>query len=99
MAERNVRINAILSCDNKHFRQEARMSKACFAKLVGLIEGHAVFYNNGFREQAPPYQQLLVTLFRLGKYGNGASVAHMVNVFSISDGTIENYTWRCILAI
>lgn len=42
---RVIRIEGVLGYDDRHFRQEVRMSKACFWHLVGLIDRHPVFYN------------------------------------------------------
>ncbi|KAJ9093559.1 hypothetical protein QFC21_006400, partial [Naganishia friedmannii] len=66
------RFESILSYDDRHFRMEARMSKVCFWRLVDHIKDNPVFSNQSHREQDPVQHQLLVTLFRLGKYGNGA---------------------------
>ncbi|KAI9907540.1 hypothetical protein PsorP6_016536 [Peronosclerospora sorghi] len=41
----------------------------------------------------------MVTLKRFGCFGNGASVGMLARFFRISEGTIEFYTYRCIMAI
>jgi hypothetical protein len=96
---RAVRIEGVLGYDDRHFRQEARMSKACFDKVVDLIKNDPVFHNNSTKEQDPVEYQLLVTLFRLGKHGNGSSVAHTASYFQLGDGTVNKYTSRSLAAI
>ncbi|OAV86577.1 hypothetical protein PTTG_12613, partial [Puccinia triticina 1-1 BBBD Race 1] len=43
--------------------------------------------------------QLLVALSHLGLAGNGASPHILAQLFNICEGTVENFTKRCILAI
>ncbi len=45
-----------------------------FQTILTLIEEHPVFTNNSNNAQTPVEQQLAVTLFRMGRYGNGALV-------------------------
>jgi len=96
---RVIRIEGVLAYDDRHFRQEARMSKACFWRLVELLQDDEVFHNRSTREQDPVSHQLLVTLFRLGKHGNGSSVSHTASYFQLGDGTVVRYTMRCFSAI
>lgn len=98
-AIRAARIELILNYDDRHFRQEARMSKMCFWRLNDLLKDNPVFSNASYRYQDPTHHQLLVTLFRLGKYGNGSGVGHTASYFALGDGTTEIYTWRCLKAI
>lgn len=96
---RVVRIEGVLAYDDRHFRQEARMSKACFWRLVELLQDDEVFHNRSTRDQDPVCHQLLITLFRLGKHGNGSSVSHTASYFLLDDGTVIKYTFRCFSAI
>lgn len=96
---RAVRVEIVLSWDERHFGLEARMSKNCFWKLVERIKDNEVFTNQSQRDQDPVHHQLLVTLFRLGKYGNGAAIGHTASFLSLGDGTTEIFTWRCLKAI
>lgn len=96
---RAVRMEGMLGCDDRHFRQEARMSEQCSAKVVSLIEHDEVFQNRSTKEQDPVQYQLLVTLFRLGKHGNGSIVAHISSYFVLGDGTVNKYTSGCLAAI
>lgn len=98
-AIRAGRIEIVFGYDDRHFRIEARMSKVCFWKLVDIIKDNPVFSNQSNREQDPVHHQLLVTLFRLGKYGNGAGIGSTASYLCCGDGTAELYTWRCLKAI
>ena len=51
-----------------------RVSPLVFLTVLDLIEDHAIFKNDTNLAQTPVEQQLVVTLFRMGRYGNGASV-------------------------
>lgn len=96
---RAARVEIVLSYDERRFRQEPRMSKICFWRLVEDIKDNPVFSNQRHRYQDPVHHQLLVTLFRLGKYGNGAGVGHTASYLGLGDGTTEVFTWRCLKAI
>lgn len=74
------------------------MSKACFWRLVEIIRDDEVFHNKSYRDQDPVAHQLLVTLFRLGKHGNGSSVAHTASYFQLGDGSVVKFTFRCFSA-
>jgi hypothetical protein len=60
-----------------------------FQVLLDLIEGHPVFSNNSNNPQAPVQTQLAVTLYRMGRYGNGASVLDIAHHAGISEGAVE----------
>ena len=96
---RAARIEIIFGFDDRHFRIEARMSKVCFWRLVDLLKDNPVFSNQSYRDQDPVHHQLLITLFRLGKYGNGAGIGHTASYLCCGDGTAEIYTYRCLKAI
>jgi hypothetical protein len=52
------------------------MEPETFDLLVSNISNHGAFHNNSVSgpEQMPVDRQLLITLQRLGNYGNGVSV-------------------------
>ena len=85
--------------DDRRFKQEARMSREKFKRLVNMIQGHHVFQNNSIMPQHPVEVQLLVALRSFGAYGNGASIGHIARYFRVSEGTVVNFTNRCIDAI
>lgn len=69
--------------DDGRFRQEARMSKQSFLRVLQLIERHPVF-ETSHRPQHPVMTQLLVALTNFGTYGNGASVGRIARLYGIS---------------
>ncbi|KAI9918412.1 hypothetical protein PsorP6_011347 [Peronosclerospora sorghi] len=81
------------------FKQEFRMSKEAFVQIVSLIQDNHVFHNNSRSPQRPVNEHMMVTLKRFGCFGNGVSVRMLATFFRISEGTVELYTNRCIMAI
>jgi hypothetical protein len=49
--------------------------------------------------QTPVAQQLAITLYRMGRFGNAASLEDLARVGGCSEGSVENYTERCFEAI
>jgi hypothetical protein len=76
-----------------------RMSPESFQLLHTLIQDHPVFTNGSNNAQTPVENQLAVTLFRMGRYGNGASVMDIARQAGCSEGAVEAYTSRCFEAI
>jgi hypothetical protein len=76
-----------------------RVSPLVFLSLLDLIEDHNVFRNDANLSQTPVEKQLAVALFRMGRYGNGASVEDIARGAGCSEGSVENYTNRCFEAI
>jgi hypothetical protein len=76
-----------------------RVSPQVFDVILYFIHDHPVFYNNSNNPQAPVQTQLAVTLYRMGRYGNGASVKDIARIVGISEGSVENYTEHCLVAI
>ncbi|KAI7950102.1 hypothetical protein MJO28_008923 [Puccinia striiformis f. sp. tritici] len=64
----------LFSLDDIRFKQEFRMCQESFHQLVSEIRDHPVFQNRSNIPQRPVQDQLMVTLKRMGTYGNGASV-------------------------
>lgn len=63
-----------------------RVSPDVFDIILALIQDHPVFTNNSNNSQAPVCTQLAVTLYRLGRYGNAASVKDIAMMLGISEG-------------
>lgn len=86
---------------NMHHRfvRMLRCSPRSFNILHEMIKDHEVFHNNSNNPQTPVEIQLAVTLFRLGRYGNGASVGDIACNTGISEGSVVNFTARCFTAI
>jgi hypothetical protein len=69
-----------------------RVSPHIFDIVLSLIEHHPVFRNNSNHPQAPVEVQLVVTLYRTGRCGNGASIQDIARAAGCSEGSVENYT-------
>lgn len=70
-----------------------------FQTILTLIEDHRVFTNDSNNAQTPVEQQLAVTLFQMGRYGNGASLEDIAHQAGCSKGSVEIYMDRCFEAI
>ena len=82
-----------------HFESMLRVSPYVYEVLTNLICDHAVFQNNTHYQQTPVWIQLAITLYRLGHYGNSASVHDVARNFGFSEGSVENFTQRCFTAL
>jgi hypothetical protein len=76
-----------------------RVSPLVFLTILDLIEDHPVFQNDTNLGQTPVEQQLAVTLFQMGRYGNDASIEHIAWAAHCSEGSVKNYTKHCFKAI
>ena len=84
---------------HERFQHMLRVSPFVFQVLVELIKDHPIFHNNSNNPQAPVETQLAVTLFRMGRFGNAASLEDIAREAGCSEGTVELYTERCFTAI
>ncbi|KAG6897142.1 hypothetical protein C0992_003800 [Termitomyces sp. T32_za158] len=75
------------------------VSPLVFNTILTLIEDHPIFQNDSNHSQASVEDQLAVTLFWMGRYGNGASVEDIAWIAGISEGSVLNYTEQCFTAI
>ncbi|KAG6834449.1 hypothetical protein H0H93_009567 [Arthromyces matolae] len=85
--------------DHNRFTNMFRVSPYIFNILLQLIQFHPIFTSQSNVSQAPVEVQLAVTLFRMGRYGNGASIQDIARQMGCSEGSVENYTNRCFDAI
>jgi hypothetical protein len=85
--------------DHNRFQGMFRVSPLVFQVILELIQDHKVFQNNSNTPQTPVDIQLAVALYRLGHYGNAASVQDVARMAGIGDGSVENFTYRCFDAI
>lgn len=85
--------------DYQRFINMLRVSPQVFEALLHLIENHNVFQNNSNNSQLPVEKQLAITLYRMGRFGNGASLEDVARISGSSEGTVVNYTNRCFKAI
>lgn len=63
------------------------------------MKDHPVFHNNSTQEQIPVDYQLAITLYRMGRFGNGASIEDIANIAGISEGGVLRCTRHCFDAI
>ena len=82
-----------------HFESMLRVSPLIFDVILNLIKDHPVFHSNSNVPQTGVKFQLTITLYRLGHYGNAASVGDIAGNFGYSEGAIELFTRRCFQAI
>ncbi|KAI0075045.1 hypothetical protein K474DRAFT_1600545, partial [Panus rudis PR-1116 ss-1] len=69
------------------FHNMLRLSPEAFQVLLNTIDAHPIFYNDSNHPQAPIEFQLAVTLYRMGRYGNGASCEDIARTAGISTGS------------
>ncbi|KNE91078.1 hypothetical protein PSTG_15474 [Puccinia striiformis f. sp. tritici PST-78] len=81
----------LFSLDDAWFKQEFWMLQGSFHQLVSEMQAHPVFQNQSNIPQRPVRDQLMVTLKRMGTYGNGASVGMLARFFRISEETVILY--------
>ncbi|KAF7297512.1 DDE Tnp4 domain-containing protein [Mycena indigotica] len=85
--------------DLHNFVNIVRISPFVFASIVTMIENDPVFQNNSQNEQTPVDKQLAVTLYRMGRYGNGGSVDDVARFAGVGHGSVTLFTSRCFDAI
>jgi hypothetical protein len=81
------------------FIKLVRVTPHTFLRILGDIEGNPVFQNESNHPQAPVEVQLAVALWRLGRFGNAASMDDCAFMSGIGHGTVVAYTDRVITAI
>ena len=82
-----------------HFKLMLRVSPLIFDIILNLVKDHPVFHSNSNIPQTDVRFQLAITLYRLGHYGNAASVGDIARNFGYSEGAVELFTHRCFQAI
>ncbi|KAF8834045.1 hypothetical protein BDN67DRAFT_915726 [Paxillus ammoniavirescens] len=78
--------------DHHHFINMLHVSPEVFQVILSLIEDHPVFFNNSGNAQEAIEVQLGVTLYRMGRYGNSASLEDIACFAGCSKGAVELYT-------
>jgi DDE superfamily endonuclease len=81
------------------FKQEIRMCKNFFKTLVHVIENHPIFHNNARNTQRNVWEQVYITLRRLGCEGNAISIGSSSRIGGVSFGTVGNHTNRVLTGI
>ncbi|CAD6909789.1 unnamed protein product [Tilletia controversa] len=89
-----------LPSDLKSFRRLVRVNPEAFENLVRVLSPHPVFANkHPRRSQAPIAEQLAVTLYWLGRSGNGAGSEDVALACGCAEGLVHAYGERVILAL
>ena len=66
--------------DHDRFINMLQISFQVFGALLQLIEDHHIFQNNSNNSQTPVKIQLAVTLYWMGRFGNGASLQDIARI-------------------
>ncbi|KAG2191582.1 hypothetical protein INT47_012676 [Mucor saturninus] len=83
------------SLDETRWKQDMRMSKESFGKILTMVSGHRLYQSSeSGRQQTSVRKQLMVVLLRLGSDGNGASVGRIARLAGISEGSVHAFTTR-----
>jgi hypothetical protein len=85
--------------DHHQFINMLHVTPLVFSTILQLIENHPVFVNDSNNAQTPVEQQLSVTLYQMGCYGNAVSVEEVACVAGCGEGSVENFTNQCFTAI
>jgi hypothetical protein len=87
--------------DNREddFRRYVRVKPATFDTLVDYLKDNPEFHNNSNNPQTDIRIQLAVVLYRLGHYGNSASVADIADWAGVSEGSVVMFTRWVLLAL
>lgn len=86
--------------DNARFKALFRVGRETFQVIFELVRKHGVFKKKRGNPQHAVYLQLLVTLYRLGSYGEGCSVLKIATMFGLGDGgTVANIINRVFRAL
>src|SRR5271155_755422 len=81
-----------------HFRQELRVTPYTFDAMLKRISHDPVFYNNSPNQQMPVEDQLAITLYRFGHFGNAAGLDKVSKWSSYGKGTVSLATHRVMTA-
>lgn len=86
--------------DEYRFKQVVRVSRGTFEFILDSIALDPVFNGENAHKQLPLWVQLVITLYRLGSYGDGNTIAKCGCLFGIGDGgTVERVTDRVVSAL
>ncbi|KAJ3746989.1 hypothetical protein EV360DRAFT_57131 [Lentinula raphanica] len=75
--------------DEGRFINMLRVSPLVFDVIMQLIQEHHVFQNRSHKPQSPVDYQLTVTLYRMGRFGNAASLEDIARISGCSEGSKE----------
>ena len=86
--------------NDAEFLRLFRMSRQSFVLLQQELERTSVFNRrHRYRKPRPCFQQLLVFLYRVGRYGSSGSCHEVALFFGIGNGTVRNYVRNVVYAL
>ncbi|KAF8573639.1 hypothetical protein K439DRAFT_1649956 [Ramaria rubella] len=81
------------------FRSLLRVSPRTFNALLSKVQGHPVFQNNSENEQISVDSQVAIVLYRLGHFGNAASMEKVGLWAGYGYRTVDKGTWCVMTAV
>ena len=81
------------------FQSYLRIDPNCFDDLLAVIWDDSVFHNNSNNPQMPVAEQLAITLYQFGHYGNAVSTMKIALWAGVGYSTISLVTNRVLQAI
>ncbi|XP_049306164.1 uncharacterized protein LOC125776685 [Bactrocera dorsalis] len=81
------RLDVLSELDDTRLKQMLRVDRFQFTHLVGLIKTDEVFNRLHSCKQFSIELQVAVVLYRLGAYGENASIRKIASIFGIGDGS------------
>ena len=81
------------------FHQDLCITLETFNQIVDRISDHPIFFNNSTCPQAPVKDQLAITLFCFGHYGNAACLERVRKWAGTSKGLVKLATQRVMTAL
>ncbi|KJA12825.1 hypothetical protein HYPSUDRAFT_98158, partial [Hypholoma sublateritium FD-334 SS-4] len=82
-----------------YFREDLRVLPSTFDRLVSELSNHPVFQNDSPNGQMPIEDQLAITLYRFGHFGNAAGITKVARWSGYAKGTVLLATRRVLTAI
>src|ERR1700720_4203220 len=81
------------------FHTHVRVTPECFDTLLATICDDPVFHNNSQNQQHPVDEQLAITLYQFGHFGNAASTLKVALWAGVRYGTVDRITKRVMMAV
>ena len=92
-------INEVLpNMDEGRFKAMTRCTHSQFQMLLDLIKDDPIFHDKK-RLQFPVSVQLAITMYRVGTYGQGASLRNISTLFGVGDGSTVTRITRRVMTV
>ena len=83
----------------RQFKQEVRMDRESFVKLVRILSSHSIFKNKSKLQQTPVWIQCLIVFRRLGCFGNANSLGMNGRTYGFSEGAVVLFVKRVFTSL